>query len=90
MGRLTQRARIQAIYACLTTRYPDVSPFLHHASPFQLLIAVILSAQCTDQRVNQVTPGLFERFPTPKWNPSLGRLRITKQKPDIASKQPSN
>ncbi|NDD66149.1 endonuclease III [bacterium] len=65
MGRLTQRARIQAIYACLTTRYPDVSPFLHHASPFQLLIAVILSAQCTDQRVNQVTPGLFERFPTP-------------------------
>src|ERR1700748_1291295 len=39
---------------------------LHYGSPFQLLIAVILSAQCTDKRINQVTPALFERFPTPE------------------------
>jgi len=63
MGRIA-RARIQAIYGCFSTCYPDVSPFLHHDSPFQLLIAVILSAQCTDERVNQVTPGLFACFPT--------------------------
>jgi len=41
-----------------------VGTFLNHDSPFQLLIAVILSAQCTDDRVNKVTPGLFKLFPT--------------------------
>jgi endonuclease-3 len=45
---------------------PDPVTELHYASPFQLLIAVILSAQCTDKRINQVTPALFERFPTPQ------------------------
>jgi len=44
---------------------PDAVTELHYGSPFQLLIAVILSAQCTDKRINQVTPALFERFPTP-------------------------
>jgi len=39
---------------------------LHYGNPFQLLIAVILSAQCTDKRINQVTPKLFERYPTPE------------------------
>src|ERR1700742_5145357 len=39
---------------------------LHYENPFQLLVAVILSAQCTDKRINQVTPKLFERFPTPE------------------------
>jgi len=39
---------------------------LHYGNPFQLLVAVILSAQCTDKRINQVTPALFERFPTPQ------------------------
>ena len=39
---------------------------LHYNDPFQLLVAVILSAQCTDKRINQVTPALFERFPTPQ------------------------
>ena len=39
---------------------------LHYANPYQLLIAVILSAQCTDKRVNQITPALFEAFPTPE------------------------
>src|ERR1700679_1358622 len=45
---------------------PDPVTELHYASPFQLLIAVILSAQCTDKRINQVTPALFERFQTPQ------------------------
>ncbi len=46
--------------------YPDTRCFLHYKTPFQLLCAVILSAQCTDERVNIVVPGLFKVFPTPK------------------------
>ncbi len=45
--------------------YPDATTALHHENPFQLLVAVILSAQCTDARVNMVTPALFAAFPTP-------------------------
>jgi endonuclease-3 len=44
---------------------PDAVTELHYTNPFELLIAVILSAQCTDKRINQVTPALFERFPDP-------------------------
>lgn len=46
--------------------YPEVPSFLNYANPFQLLIAVILSAQCTDAMVNRVTPALFEAFPDPQ------------------------
>jgi endonuclease-3 len=49
--------------AALHETYPDTRVALHHATPFQLLIAVILSAQCTDERVNQVTPALFAAYP---------------------------
>ena len=45
---------------------PDAETELHYSNPFELLIAVILSAQCTDKRINQVTPALFQRFPTPE------------------------
>jgi endonuclease-3 len=45
---------------------PGSETELHYTNPFELLIAVILSAQCTDKRINQVTPALFERFPTPE------------------------
>lgn len=45
--------------------YPGAECALHHANPFQLLVATVLSAQCTDKRVNEVTPALFARFPTP-------------------------
>ena len=45
---------------------PQAESELHFDSPFQLLVAVMLSAQCTDKRVNMVTPALFQRFPTPK------------------------
>lgn len=49
----------------LEQAYPEACCALHHASPWQLLVATILSAQCTDARVNQVTPVLFARFPDP-------------------------
>lgn len=47
----------------LQKTYPNATCELHHASPLQLIVAVILSAQCTDQRVNQVTPSLFLKYP---------------------------
>jgi len=52
-----------AIAAALTAAYPDATCELDHRSPYELLVATILSAQCTDARVNQVTPALFARFP---------------------------
>ncbi|GAB3919988.1 endonuclease III [Mucilaginibacter myungsuensis] len=45
---------------------PNPETELHYTNPYELLVAVILSAQCTDKRVNQVTPALFERFPSPE------------------------
>ncbi len=56
-------ARVEAILAGLETLYPDVDCELDRDTPFQLLCATILSAQCTDERVNRVTPELFRRFP---------------------------
>ena len=56
-------ARVEAILAGLETLYPDVDCELDRDTPFQLLCATILSAQCTDERVNKVTPELFRRFP---------------------------
>lgn len=55
-----------AVLARLRTEYPGADCSLDHADPFQLLISTILSAQCTDARVNSVTPGLFRRLPTPE------------------------
>lgn len=61
----TERRRLaDRVFATLAERYPNPSCALDHRSPFQLLVATILSAQCTDKRVNAVTPALFERFPT--------------------------
>jgi endonuclease-3 len=58
--------RLPEIIRRLRALYPDAQCELNHESPFQLLVATILSAQCTDERVNQVTPGLFARYPTPE------------------------
>ena len=49
----------------LTELYPDVRCALDHSNPYELLVATILSAQCTDERVNMVTPALFAAYPTP-------------------------
>ncbi|MFO0927500.1 MAG: endonuclease III [Gemmataceae bacterium] len=57
------RSRARRIVRALARLYPDARCSLDHATPFQLLAATILSAQCTDARVNQVTPALFARFP---------------------------
>jgi len=57
--------RVVAIVAELDRLYPSAECELVRGDPFQLLCATILSAQCTDERVNMVTPGLFARFPTP-------------------------
>lgn len=57
--------RLDAILKGLDEAYPDVECALTHSSPWELLVATILSAQCTDVRVNMVTPELFRRFPTP-------------------------
>lgn len=51
------------VLAELSRLYPDARPALHFKNPFQLLVAVMLSAQCTDEKVNRVTPALFERYP---------------------------
>jgi endonuclease III len=57
--------RVGAILKALDEAYPDAECALHHRSAWELLVATILSAQCTDVRVNMVTPELFRRFPTP-------------------------
>jgi endonuclease-3 len=54
------------IYRRLIEHYPDAHCALDFKSPFQLLVATILSAQCTDKRVNMVTPALFKKYKTPK------------------------
>ncbi|HWP85519.1 MAG TPA: endonuclease III [Terriglobia bacterium] len=58
--------RIAELLRRLAKAYPDAKCALKHENPFQLLVATILSAQCTDERVNQVTPGLFRKYPTPQ------------------------
>ena len=68
-GRESAAARAQragAILARLRVAYPDARCALDHADAYQLLVATILSAQCTDARVNLVTPAFFARYPTPE------------------------
>jgi endonuclease-3 len=62
----TAPARLQKIFAALDELFPQAQCALRHENAFQLLIATILSAQCTDERVNKVTPELFRKFPTPQ------------------------
>jgi endonuclease-3 len=61
-----RRQRTAEILARLRREHPDAHTALDHRDAFQLLVATILSAQCTDKRVNEVTPALFRRFPTPR------------------------
>jgi endonuclease-3 len=62
----TAPARLQKIFAALDALFPRAECALHHKNAFQLLVATILSAQCTDERVNKVTPELFRKYPTPQ------------------------
>src|SRR5689334_2316746 len=58
--------RVQEILKRLDERYPGVVCALHHSSAWELLVATILSAQCTDVRVNMVTPALFKKYANPQ------------------------
>jgi endonuclease-3 len=60
------KSRINKILEILRTTYPDVKTALHHRTPLEMLIATILSAQCTDERVNIVTQDLFKKLRTAK------------------------
>jgi endonuclease-3 len=63
---MLKKERYQHFVDYFSKHQPQAETELHYSNPFELLIAVILSAQCTDKRINQVTPPLFERFPTPE------------------------
>ena len=83
------RDRIAAILDALQKTYPDAVCALHHTNAWELTVATILSAQCTDARVNMVTPALFRAYPTPKAmahatpeaiQPIIGSLSFFRQK----------
>jgi endonuclease-3 len=69
-----KRQHARKIVRLLQQTYPDVSCALQHVDAYQLVVATILSAQCTDDRVNQVTPALFSKYPTPA---DLAAARLT-------------
>ena len=58
------KEQVNNIVSALLAEYPEADCTLDYAKPYELLFSVRLAAQCTDERVNQVTPTLFERFPT--------------------------
>jgi endonuclease-3 len=60
------KERYKAFVEYFSTHNPEAQTELNYSNPFELLIAVILSAQCTDKRINQITPALFERYPDPE------------------------
>lgn len=64
--RAALKKKAASIVRGLERTYPDAVCALHHRNAFELLVATILSAQCTDERVNLVTPELFRQFPTPE------------------------
>lgn len=63
---MLKKERYQFFVSHFSAKQPNAETELHYNNPFQLLVAVILSAQCTDKRINQVTPALFQRFPNAK------------------------
>ena len=74
--------RVREILKRLDERYPKATCALHHGSPWELLVATILSAQCTDARVNMVTPVLFQKYPTVE---HFAALQPEELEPDIRS-----
>ena len=63
---MKQAERYRAVVERFSKEMPVAETELHYGNPYQLLVAVILSAQCTDKRVNMITPALFEAYPTPE------------------------
>ena len=62
---MTKKERFDAFVAYFSESYPEPETELHYSNPFELLVAVVLSAQCTDVRINKVMPALIRDFPTP-------------------------
>lgn len=73
---MRRQEKADRIHAILDSLYPEPPIPLHHRDPFTLLVAVLLSAQCTDQRVNMVTPGLFAAAATPAGMAALSEEEI--------------
>lgn len=69
-------ARATSIVNALAQEYPQARCELDHSNPWELLVATVLSAQCTDERVNRITPGLFERWPDPAALASAPRVEL--------------
>ncbi len=63
---MLKKERFENFVAYFTENQPEAETELNYSNPYELLVAVILSAQCTDKRINAVTPALFERFPAPE------------------------
>jgi endonuclease-3 len=81
-SRALATARAAKILDILEQAHPEATCALHYRNPYELVIAVILSAQCTDERVNMVTPALFRRYPGPE---SLARARMSEVEDIIRS-----
>ncbi len=81
-SRAGRQARARKILDLLARAYPDAKCALNFADPYQLLVATILSAQCTDERVNMVTPSLFKKYPSAR---ELARARTPSLEKDIRS-----
>lgn len=71
-----RKERLERILEVLGRAYPGATCALHHGNAWQLLVATILSAQCTDKRVNEVTPGLFAKYPTVEDLAAAGRQEL--------------
>jgi endonuclease-3 len=81
-SRASKQARAKRILAELERAYPDAKIALTFRNPYQLLVATILSAQCTDERVNMVTPALFKKYPSAR---ELARARTPSLEKEIRS-----
>jgi endonuclease III len=82
LGGYTSPSRMKRIFKVLDRRFPHAECALAHRSAFELLVATILSAQCTDKKVNVVTPELFRKYPTA---PAFAALRPEVLEPEIYS-----
>ncbi len=82
MTKVTLKNKVKQIITILSEKYPEPKCALEHMTPWELLVATILSAQCTDKRVNMITPALFKKFPTIE---SFAKADIKELEKDIHS-----
>src|SRR3954469_13203661 len=79
---MTKKERYAYVIEWFQRNMPDAETELHYSDPYELLVAVILSAQCTDKRVNMVTPAVFKKFPSPE---SLAKAEFEDLEPLVRS-----